>query len=86
MAMAQAQSEGDSRSFGQKAMGWPARVKNYFEDLRTEMKRVTWPNRKQVTATTLVVIAAVFAFAAYFATVDMLVGRAITKLFNSLTR
>jgi preprotein translocase subunit SecE len=70
----------------QKAMGWPAAVKNYFEELQLEMKRVTWPPWKQVRATTAVVIAAVFAFAAYFAVVDALVGRAITKLFSTFAR
>lgn len=67
-------------------MGWPARLKDYVEDLRTEMRRVTWPSWKQVRATTLVVVVAVFAFAAYFYVVDALIGQAITKLFDSLTR
>ena len=73
-------------SITQKAVGWPAAVKNYFEELQLEMKRVTWPAWKQVRATTAVVIAAVFAFAAYFAVVDSLVGRAITKLFNTFAK
>ena len=50
------------------------------------MKRVTWPNRKQVEGTTVVVIVAVFAFAAYFAVVDtMLIAqrqRACIKHFT----
>ena len=61
--------------------GWPARVKNYVEDLRMEMRRVTWPSWKQVRATTAVVIAATFAFAAYFAVVDAIIIRIIDKLF-----
>jgi preprotein translocase subunit SecE len=69
-----------------KIAGWPARVKEYFLDLQGEMKRVTWPAWKQVRATTLVVIAAVFAFAAYFFLVDLLLGRAITRIFNMFTR
>jgi preprotein translocase subunit SecE len=73
-------------SITQKAVGWPAAVKNYFEELQLEMKRVTWPPWKQVRATTGVVIAAVFAFAAYFAVVDALVGRAITKLFSTFAK
>ena len=85
-AMAMAQVQEGSNSFGQRATGLPARVKNYFEELQLEMKRVTWPTWKQVRATTLVVIAAVFAFAAYFFVVDFLVGRTITKLFDALTR
>ena len=66
--------------------GWPARTKDYFEELQLEMKRVTWPGYKQVRATTGVVIFAVFAFAAYFAVVDTLVGRAIKKLFDTFTK
>lgn len=66
--------------------GWLAAVKEYVADLKAEMRRVTWPARKQVQATTAVVIAAVFLFAAYFAAVDLLLGRAITKIFDSLAR
>jgi preprotein translocase subunit SecE len=67
-------------------MAWPAKVRDYFGDLKAEMKRVTWPNRKQVRATTAVVIAAVFMFAAYFAAVDLVLGRAINEIFQSLAR
>ena len=47
--------------------------------LQIEMKRVTWPPWKQVRATTVVVIVAVFAFAAYFFLVDIFVGRRIAR-------
>jgi preprotein translocase subunit SecE len=70
----------------QKAVGWPAEVKSYVEELHLEMKRVTWPSWKQVRATTVVVIAAVFAFAAYFFVVDFVVNRAISKLFDTFTK
>lgn len=68
------------------AAGWLAAAKEYIDDLKAEMRRVTWPTRKQVQATTAVVIAAVFLFAAYFAAVDMLLGRAITRIFDTLAR
>ncbi len=86
MAIAQVQSDDDSRSLSQKAIGWPTRVKDYVEDLQVEMRRVTWPSWKQVRATTLVVIIAVFGFSGYFFVVDAIIGRSITKLFDSLTR
>jgi len=76
----------DDTSITQRAVGWPAELKNYFEELQLEMKRVTWPPWKQVRATTAVVIAAVFAFAAYFAVVDQIVGRVIKKLFDTFTK
>ena len=46
-------------SVTQKAAAWPAQVKDYVEELKLEMKRVTWPKWPQVRATTTVVIAAV---------------------------
>jgi preprotein translocase subunit SecE len=70
----------------QRAAGWPARVKDYIEELRTEMRRVTWPSWKQVRATTTVVIAATFAFSAYFFVVDNIVSRIIQKLFDTFTK
>ena len=69
-----------------RAAAWPAKTKKYVEELRDEMKLVTWPAWKQVRATTAVVIVAVFVFAAYFAVVDFAVGTAIDRLFTSLTK
>ncbi len=76
----------EANSWMDRAGRWPAQTKDYFEDLKQEMRRVTWPTWKQVRATTTVVIVAVFAFAAYFAVVDELVGRLITKLFDAFSR
>lgn len=66
----------------QRLLRWPRRLSEYIQELQAEMRRVTWPNRKQVQATTAVVIAAVFAFAGYFAVVDLIFGRLITQIFN----
>jgi preprotein translocase subunit SecE len=76
----------EANNLVQNAGQWPAQVKSYYEDLKQEMKRVTWPSWNQVRATTLVVIIAVFAFAGYFALVDMLVGRGVTKLFDAFSK
>ena len=65
---------------------WVQDTKDYVNELKLEMRRVTWPNRKQVEGTTAVVIISVFAFAAYFAVVDTLVGRGIQKLFDTFTK
>ena len=76
----------EETSIAQRAAGWPAQFKDYVDELKLEMRRVTWPAWKQVRATTGVVIAAVFAFAAYFFVVDTVVGRAVTKLFDTFTK
>jgi preprotein translocase subunit SecE len=75
----------EEQSLTQKATSWPGEIKDYFDELHMEMKRVTWPPWKQVRATTLVVIVAVFAFAAYFLVVDTLVGTGVDKLFKSFS-
>lgn len=76
----------EANNFIQRVGQWPTQTKNYFEELQQEMRRVTWPSWKQVRATTVVVIFAVFAFAAYFFVVDMIFGRGIEKLFDTFAR
>ena len=66
--------------------GWPQRAKNYIEGLRMEMRRVTWPSRKQVRATTAVVIITVFIFGVYFAVVDWILNLGMTRMLNYFTR
>jgi len=68
-----------------KAVGWPEQTKNYIEEVKAEMRRVTWPSWPQVRATTGVVIAAVFLFAAYFWVIDAVVNAGVTKLITSFT-
>jgi preprotein translocase subunit SecE len=70
----------------EKVKSWPQATKNYYNELKAEMKRVTWPNRKQVRGTTAVVILTVFAFAAYFGVVDALLNQSVTRLYQALTR
>lgn len=76
----------EANNFIQRVSQWPAQSKSYIEDLQGEMRRVTWPSWKQVRATTAVVIGSVFAFAGYFALVDMLVGRGVEKLFQTFSK
>ena len=62
---------------------WPAITKSYVGELQLEMKRVTWPSRKQVESTTAIVILTVFAFAAYFKVVDSVLFQAISSVQNA---
>ena len=65
-----------------KASSWPEQTKSYFEEVKAEMRRVSWPTWPQVRATTAVVIAAVFLFAAYFAVVDAIVNSVVNKILT----
>jgi preprotein translocase subunit SecE len=70
----------------EEAKNWLQRTRDYIEELKLEMRRVSWPNRKQVEGTTAVVIISVFMFAGYFAIVDSILQRATNSLFNYFTK
>ena len=65
---------------------WFERKKDYINELKLEMRRVTWPNRKQVQGTTAVVIFSVFLFAGYFEIVDSILSRGVTAVFRIFTK
>jgi len=65
---------------------WVQSTKDYVNDLKLEMRRVTWPNRKQVESTTAVVIFSVFAFAGYFWVVDSLLATGVRRALNFFTK
>jgi preprotein translocase subunit SecE len=61
-------------------------TRDYYNSLRVEMRKVTWPNRKQVESTTAVVIISVFAFAGYFEVVDTILSRGVKGVLNFFTK
>ena len=65
---------------------WTQSAKQFYADVRSEMKKVSWPNRREVTNTTVIVIIAVFVFAGYFALVDYVVGQGITQIIQHFTK
>jgi len=63
---------------------WPQRAKSFYNDVRTEMKKVTTPNRKEVQGTTTVVIITVFLFAGYFWLIDLFLQKTLDQALRSL--
>ena len=61
---------------------WPDRIKTFYNDVRTEMRKVTSPSWKEVRATTAVVVITVFIFAVYFAVIDYFIQHGISSLFS----
>jgi len=55
-----------------------------LSDVRAEMRKVVTPSRKEVQATTIVVIVAVFIFGAYFAVVDSVFSYGMHQLLSKL--
>jgi preprotein translocase subunit SecE len=69
--------------FGDRLKSWPLRVKSFYNDVRTETKKVTTPSLKEVRATTTVVIITVFIFGVYFWLVDNAIGKSIDYVLRT---
>ena len=65
-----------------KLAAWPKRLRSFFHDVRTEMRKVTAPSWKEVQGTTVVVVITVFLFGLYFAVIDYVIQQGVTTLFN----
>ncbi len=57
--------------------GWWGRSRRFLSEVRNEMGRVTWPSRKEVYATTFVVILFSVVMGVYLWLCDTLVSRLI---------
>lgn len=75
----------DESNLAGRVKSWPQRIKSFYNDVRTEMKKVTTPSMKEVQATTTVVIITVFIFGAYFFVVDTVIGKSLDALFRYLS-
>jgi preprotein translocase subunit SecE len=76
----------DQDGIGGKIKSWPQRVKSFYGDVRTEMKKVSSPSMKEVRATTIVVIISVGLFGFYFWVIDNIIGRGINEVFRYFTK
>lgn len=57
-------------------------LKPYFREARSELKKITWPTRKQVWYSTLVVIAVTLIVAVYLGLVDLLLTAVFSKVLG----
>ena len=76
----------DESGVGGRLKAWPQRTRNFLSDVRNEMRHVSKPSRKEVVATTTVVLITVALFGLYFFVVDLAVGRAVDEMFRYFTR
>ncbi len=60
--MAEAQM---SNALAPKSPNWLTNIRQFWHDVKAEMKRVSWPVRNEVVNTTIIVIVAIFFFAVY---------------------
>jgi len=57
--------------------GW-----EFLKETRKELNNVSWPSRRELTGTTLVVLAAVFFFGFFLYVVDLVVNAGMTFIFH----
>jgi preprotein translocase subunit SecE len=73
-------------SFGGRAregvVGRWVRARRFLAEVRNEMGRVTWPSRREVYATTLVVILTSIFFGLYLWGVDIVLDRILQTLYR----
>jgi preprotein translocase subunit SecE len=63
--------------------GWWGRARRFLAEVRNEMSRVTWPTRREVYATTLVVIVTSIFFGLYLWGIDLILDRIMRWVYTS---
>jgi len=64
---------------------WSQKTKQFYIDVRREMKKVSWPGRQEVIGTTIVVVIAVFFFGLYLGLVDYLLSLGLDRILRYFT-
>jgi preprotein translocase subunit SecE len=62
--------------------GWFGRARRFLVDVRAELGRVTWPTRREVWATTVVVILISAFFGLYLYIVDLGLSALVAWVFD----
>ena len=58
------------------------RIKEFFQDVKLELKKVVFPTKKEVIGSTWVVIISVLIASAFLGIVDMSLGKFMTTIFK----
>jgi preprotein translocase subunit SecE len=62
--------------------GWWNRSRVFLAEVRNELKRVTWPTKKEVYAATIVVILFSIVLGTFLWIIDLILDRAVFTLFQ----
>lgn len=63
-------------------MSWFQRARTFLAEVRSELKRTSWPSWKEVRGTTTVVIVTVFIFALFLWVVDTVLFHMVSWVFT----
>ena len=59
------------------------KVIQFLSEVRSEVKKVTWPTKKEAIGGTVVVLVVVFIMALFLGLVDMLLSKIIGVIFSA---
>ncbi len=79
------QEPGALSNVSEGAIGMWNNMTRFLSDVRAEMRKVVAPTRKEVQATTSVVIITVFLFGFFFFVVDFIFNRGLQQVLERLT-
>ncbi len=57
------------------------KIKNFFEDIMKEMKKVTWPTKAELFESTKIVIIVCVILAGFAYAIDMLISQVMQGIF-----
>jgi preprotein translocase subunit SecE len=72
----------ENNSVVAKPKQWWLTTREFWNDTRSEMKKVTWPGRQEVMSTTVVTLIATLIFAFYLWGCDVVFYQAINFIFG----
>ncbi len=58
------------------------KIVQFFREVRVEIKKVTWPTRKETLASTVVVLITTFILAAFLGLVDLILSTGVERLLG----
>jgi len=73
---------GEVRPKQQEGVGLPQKISGFWREFKTEMKKVTYPGRKETVSTTAVVIVTVLVIVLFLGLVDYGLGRIMYSVLN----
>lgn len=76
-------SSGVAKKFGgMMESGYIGKAVQFLREVKTELKKVTWPSRKQTIGSTAVVLLLVVIVSVFLGVVDLVLGKLIQVILN----
>ncbi|HME96896.1 MAG TPA: preprotein translocase subunit SecE [Methylomirabilota bacterium] len=63
-------------------MEFLTRLREFFQEVTAEFRRVNWPSRQEVAASTVVVLAVVLVLSMYLGAVDVALSRLVEVILK----